>query len=109
MMIVKALTKAVVLLLLASSNLPAQVGVINATAVGTVVDEKGGVLPGVTVRITNTGTNVTQQGITDDRGDYRIANLPPGPYRLEAELTGFKTAVVTDIKLEVAQTARYNL
>ncbi|PYV17359.1 MAG: TonB-dependent receptor, partial [Acidobacteria bacterium] len=107
-----ALNQAALLLLICSCTLataPAQISVVNATAVGTVVDEKGGVLPGVTVRITNVGTNITEQAVTDGEGRYRIGNLPPGDYRLEAELTGFKTAIVKGVKLEVKQTARYDL
>ncbi len=56
---------------------------------GVVADDQGGVLPGVTVTITNTATGLARSAVTNERGSYRIANLPPGPYDVRAELTGF--------------------
>jgi len=56
---------------------------------GTVVDEQGGILPGVTITVTNTATGLVRTAVTNERGFYRIPNLPPGPYLLKAELTGF--------------------
>ena len=51
---------------------------------GTVRDESGAVLPGVTVTVTQTNTAVVRTAVTDESGAYVLPNLPTGPYRLEA-------------------------
>src|SRR5919197_2759378 len=62
-----------------------------ASVRGTVQDTSGGVLPGATVTITNTGTKAAQTAVTDSRGQYLFASLFPGTYDLRVELSGFKT------------------
>jgi carboxypeptidase family protein/TonB-dependent receptor-like protein len=61
-----------------------------ATIRGNVTDPSGGVLPGATVTVTNTGTSAVQTTVTDDRGQYLLAGLFPGTYDLKVELEGFK-------------------
>ena len=68
---------------------------------GTVSDASGAVLPGAVVNVTNVGTNVTKTVTTNDAGVYNVMNLVPGVYRVDASLSGFKTAVVSEISLEV--------
>ena len=62
------------------------------------------VLPGVTVTVTNTATGLTRTVVTDGDGAYIVSNLPPGPYRLEATLQGFRTYAQTGIVLQVGGT-----
>src|SRR5687767_8110470 len=69
---------------------------------GRVTDESGAVLPGVTVTATQTDTGFTRSDVTDGNGSYVLSNLPPGPYRLEVSLTGFRAYVQTGIVLQVA-------
>ena len=61
-----------------------------ATIRGTVTDASGGVLPGATVTITNTGTKDLRTAVTDDRGGYTFASLFNGTYEVKVELEGFK-------------------
>jgi hypothetical protein len=68
---------------------------------GTVKDTSGGVLPGVDVTVTQTATGLTRSAVTDEGGNYTLTNLPIGPYRLEAKLSGFRTYVQTGITLTV--------
>src|SRR5919201_2593876 len=68
---------------------------------GTVRDESGGVLPGVTVTATQTDTGFSRTVVTETSGSYVLTNLPTGPYRLEASLQGFRTFVQTGIVLQV--------
>jgi hypothetical protein len=75
---------------------------------GTVTDESGAVLPGVTVTMTQTDTGFTRTVVTDDTGAYVMPNLPTGPYRLEVSLQGFRTYVQTGIVLQVAATPTIN-
>ena len=75
----------------------------DAALVGTVSDISEGALPGVSVDITNVATNVTRGGITNERGDYVVENLPPGIYTVRVSLPAFKTQVREGVRLEVRQ------
>jgi hypothetical protein len=75
---------------------------------GVVRDESGGVLPGVTVTVTQTDTGVTRTVVTEGEGSYVISNLPLGPYRLEVSLQGFRTYVQTGIVLQVGASPTIN-
>jgi hypothetical protein len=57
---------------------------------GVVKDTSGGVLPGVTVTVTETRTGFTRNDTTDAQGGYTFVNLPLGNYTVTAELQGFK-------------------
>ena len=57
---------------------------------GTVTDTSGGVLPGVTITVTNLNTASIQTAVTDDRGAYVVSALPVGQYKIAAELQGFR-------------------
>ena len=56
---------------------------------GKVVDEQGGVLPGVSVTVT--GPGAPQTAYTDARGEFHVINLSPGVYTLTLALQGFAT------------------
>jgi Carboxypeptidase regulatory-like domain/TonB dependent receptor/TonB-dependent Receptor Plug Domain len=80
---------------------PAAAQAIFAAITGTVTDSSGAVLPGATVNVTNIDTNVTKTLTTNAAGVYNATNLIPGPYKVEASLSGFKTAVISPVTLEV--------
>ena len=82
---------------LASSSAYAQ----TASLAGTLTDTGGAVLPGVTVTITEVQTSASRTSATDERGNYRVPFLPPGRYRIEAALSGFKTSVQENVVLSV--------
>lgn len=68
---------------------------------GAVKDQTGAVLPGVEVTATQTDTGIARTAVTDETGSYVLANLPLGPYRLEAALPGFRSYAQTGIVLQV--------
>ena len=68
---------------------------------GTVRDESGGVLPGVSITVTQTNTSAIRTAVSDETGGYVIPNLPVGPYRLKVALSGFNTYVQEGIVLQV--------
>jgi hypothetical protein len=74
--------------------------------VGTITDPTGGVLTGITVTLTNTGTGERRQVQSLSGGDYQFLNLVPGTYRVEVEQTGFKKATRENIEVNVSGTAR---
>ena len=79
-----------------------------AQLAGTVRDESGAVLPGVTVTVTQTDTGFTRSVVTENSGSYVVPNLPTGPYRLEVSLEGFRSYVQTGIVLQVGATPTIN-
>src|SRR5690242_3258898 len=101
--ITSALVTAVFTLLLIPTLAAAQAG-STAQIAGSVKDDTGGVLPGVTITVTQTATGLTRTAVSDDAGGYVLPNLPVGPYRLEATLQGFRSFVQTGIVLTVNAT-----
>jgi hypothetical protein len=77
-----------------------------ARLLGTVADSGGGVLPGATITITNTGNGQEWTAVADGQGQYTVPLLPPGTYRVSAELQGFKRGVREPISLQVNQQQR---
>ena len=75
---------------------------------GRVTDPSGAVLPGVTITALQTATGLERTAVTDAAGTYLITNLPPGPYRLEITLQGFRTYVQTGLTLTVGATPTVN-
>jgi hypothetical protein len=78
---------------------------VTGTISGTIKDEQGGILPGVSVSARNVETGSGRTVITDDVGVYRLAQLAPGRYEIKAELAGFQTAVLQNIAISLAQEA----
>jgi hypothetical protein len=96
--IIRFLSIGIVIGALSCGSLRAQA---TAQISGTVKDQTGAVLPGVEVTATQTETGVPRNAITNETGSYVLANLPLGPYRVEAALPGFRTYVQTGIVLQV--------
>src|SRR5262245_32009386 len=89
---------AVVLLL--GSVIPAVAQIDRGSISGTIKDQQSGVMPGVTVTVTNQQTRQAQSTVTDGTGFYIFPNLLPGQYDVFAELQGFKKANRTNITLD---------
>jgi hypothetical protein len=67
---------------------------------GTVRDASGGVLPGVTVEAASPVLiEKVRTATTDNTGQYRIENLPPGTYTVTFTLQGFTTVKRPDVAL----------
>src|SRR6188768_530870 len=69
------------------ANLAAAQG--TGSVVGTVKDETGGVLPGVTVVIRTPAGMSVAEAVTDSSGTYRFANVPSGRYAMQFTLVNF--------------------
>ena len=77
---------------------------------GMVTDSSGGVLPGVTVALSNPGViGGNQQTVTDARGSYQFLRLVPGTYSVKAELAGFKATTQPNIIVNADVTSRADL
>ncbi|HEV8392818.1 MAG TPA: TonB-dependent receptor [Vicinamibacterales bacterium] len=67
---------------------------------GTVRDTSGAVLPGVTIEASSPALiTKVRTGVTDDAGQYRIPDLPPGTYKVTFSLAGFATVVREGLEL----------
>ena len=61
------------------------------TIQGVIKDATGGILPGVSVRITSPVSGFSRETVTDAKGAFAFQNLPPNHYHVAATLTGFAT------------------
>ena len=75
---------------------------------GVVKDESGAVLPGVSITIISKETSAKRTAITDDSGFFKVPQLSVGRYEVQAEMSGFKTAVLAGINLQIGQEAVIN-
>ena len=99
------------LLLVLAFSWPAVVAAqaINGTIEGTIIDDQGAVLPGVTVTVTNLDTGDSRSVVTNESGLYRAPLLPLGTYRIAVELQGFKKFEQAGVILRAGQTAVINV
>ncbi len=77
------------------------------TISGTVTDQQGALLPGVTVTLT--GKTGAQTQVTDASGEYRFLGLNPGTYAVKADLSGFKLRQEQTVDLGIGQNLEVKL
>ena len=75
---------------------------------GTVLDPSGAVVPGTGIEVSNTETGAHWSIKSSSAGYYRLP-VPPGKYRLEAQMEGFKKAIADNIVVPVAQVVTVDL
>jgi hypothetical protein len=76
---------------------------------GVVLDAQGNTIAGATITLTSQETNKATQSTSDSAGVYNFLSLPPGRYRIEAEMTGFKKKVLENVTVEAEQTQGVNI
>lgn len=94
----------IALLAPATANAQAQLGAIQ----GTIVDQSGGVLPGVTVTVTNIATGIARTTVSNETGVFRLQSLDPGRYQITADLQGFRKAIRNDVVVSAGATVGVN-
>src|ERR1700674_2887004 len=77
--------------------------------IGTVADEKGALIPGATVTITNVETQISREATTDKDGNFEVTSLRIGRYQVSAEHSGFKKSVSAVEKLQINQSLRFEI
>lgn len=77
----------------------------NGSFRGTATDESGAAVPGALVRVTNVGTGVALEAVTNGSGEYVVPNVPPGVYNIRLTLEGFETLDSRGVTLLVNQNA----
>jgi hypothetical protein len=92
-------------LLVSTTAIAQQAGGIS----GVVRDSTGGVLPGVTVEAASAALiEKTRSVATDETGNYKLLELPPGVYTVTFTLQGFSTVKREGITLTTGFTATIN-
>ena len=75
---------------------------------GVVTDASGAIVPGVVVTA-HSAAGATQTTTTGTTGRYNFPSLAPGTYQITAQLTGFTTVKVPDIRLSLGQTLKVDV
>jgi outer membrane receptor protein involved in Fe transport len=78
-------------------------GQSTATLQGTVSDQSGAVLVNAKVTVRNQETGIERVTQTDSAGQYQVAALPVGRYRVEVQAQGMQTQVADNLVLEVSR------
>ena len=84
-------------------------GATNGNIKGTIVDEYEVPLPGVLIVISSDNLMGQRQTQTDANGQFFIAELPPGSYRLEASRKKFATVVRPNLTIRIGQNTIVNI
>lgn len=93
-----------VILLAAATLAWGQAQVSSGDLKGLVVDQAGGAIGGAQVSAADPEHGVLRATETDAAGEYRIALLPSGVYRVRAEAPGFTTKVTDGVEVRVGET-----
>jgi hypothetical protein len=81
-----------------------------ASITGTVTDASGAVVSGATVVLQNPAKSASYKAVTNGLGAYTFANVAPGPgYKITVTASGFKSAEITGIYLNVSSTQTVNV
>jgi Carboxypeptidase regulatory-like domain/TonB dependent receptor len=75
---------------------------------GVVSDPSGGVIPGAKVILTDEGTGVASNSVTDARGIYVFTGVRPGTYSIRVEAPGLASQERKGVTLAVSQEANLN-
>src|ERR1044071_6363688 len=104
---IQQILSAFIALLLLSGSIPAQTGTSSVS--GQVLDPQGEAVLGATVTLTSVETNAVRTQKTNEKGGFVFELIPPGTYRVEIEATGFKKAIVNDVRALVSKPTEVSL
>ncbi len=74
-----------------------------ASLQGTVLDPKGGAVPGAKVTVTNQNTGTSRETVASAEGFYRVTELPPGKYTVTVEAAGFKKVTSNEVEVKAEE------
>jgi hypothetical protein len=73
---------------------------------GSVHDQSGAAIAGATVTVTDTLRNAVRTTVTDEAGDYVVADLQPSTYKVLIEAKGFNGFQADSVLIEVGKDFR---
>jgi Carboxypeptidase regulatory-like domain/TonB dependent receptor-like, beta-barrel/TonB-dependent Receptor Plug Domain len=98
---------AIVAVTLMSATAAAQQG--GSSIRGRITDPQQGILPGVDITVRHQESGTTRETVTAADGTYLVPGLVPGPYRISAELSGFRRHLQSDIVLRIGATLQVDI
>src|SRR6476660_9015603 len=99
---------ALVLLSLGGTHRVAAQSTYTSQLTGIVSDSSGAVIPGAKVILTDVGTNIAANSVTNGSGIYLFTNVRPGTYTIRVEAPGLTPQERKDLTLAVSQSATLN-
>ena len=85
---------------------PLHAQILYGSIVGVVQDAQGSSIPAATVTVVNKDTNLTQETVSNENGEYTLTNLQPGRYDVKVGLQGFREFVRTNVPVTAGQISR---
>jgi hypothetical protein len=82
---------------------------LSGSLTGVVTDSAGAAIPNAQVRVTNKQTGESREARTTDAGSYSVSGLPPGTYDVFVTSSGFKTAQLSGVSVELGSSATANV
>jgi Carboxypeptidase regulatory-like domain len=79
------------------------------TITGVVTDPTDAVIANATITVTNVDTNVQSNTVTTQTGNFTVAALLLGRYRVQVQAAGFKTTVRDDVIISAGSTVRVDV
>jgi hypothetical protein len=104
--LVPSLLISIAAIMLLSNPLSAQQTLGGIT--GEVTDASGGVIPNVTVTVTDEHTALTRSTTTSNAGTYTFVNLPIGTYTITYTASGYEVQKTPHITVQADRTATLN-
>lgn len=77
-----------------------------AQVTGRISDQSGAVVTGAQITLTNVGTGINRESVSNEEGFFTLPLLKPGEYRVTIKKDGFKPLVQSGVVLQVEQVAR---
>jgi hypothetical protein len=68
---------------------------------GIVIDARGAAISGAVVRVENAATGFVARTATDRNGEFLVARIPAGEYRIVVEAVGFERLVLPRVTVEL--------
>src|SRR6185312_12854691 len=99
---------AVVLLGLGAMNQAVAQSTYTSQLTGVVSDGTGAVIPGATVTLTDAGTNISANSVTNSSGIYLFTEVRPGTYTIRVDAQGLASQERKGVTLAVSQSATLN-
>src|SRR5262245_13728653 len=73
---------------------------------GTVTDNAGAVVNGAKVQVVDLATDIVREVTTNSEGNYEVAGLKFGSYRVAVAAQGFKTSTINQVNLRGSDIVR---
>src|SRR5215471_6974534 len=89
-------------ILLIATAAAAQVRITGGIS-GIVTDSSQALVPGASVQLTDEGTGITQETVTNNAGAFQFPNLSSGTYTVTVTLSGFQTAAYKKVAVEASR------